>query len=334
MVKKVETKIFKNIRSIGIVVHDIKATMETYYQKYGMGPWLFEETQDHRISHTMAAGIKTNVYFKKAAYKLNDVVLELVEPRNEQGPFFDFLGTRGEGVQYLEYETYDYAISYEYLKKINGVPVFEGDDVVNGNFAFFNADNSLKHIVKIVEKDDTSPEYGYHYPAGKAGEPAFEKVFQVAMAVQDIKKAVKNCVRDYGIEPWSFSYFNKNTVKNIIADSIYDEFNFVVATCMVGNIELEFMQPFEDDKGVYKRFIQEKGEGIHHICMLREKSKKFWEEMDREGQKLVQGGEWFGCTFVHMASEPALKFSLELYDSVPGFKRPEPAFIIDRHSTG
>ena len=231
---------------------------------------------------------------------------------------------KGEGIAYLEYEVDDFENAYKYLEEISGKPILEGCFEGKGDFAYFDTTEIMKHYVKISTfgRDDLPDENG-------KTNPAFDKIFQIAMVVKDIHKTAKDYVKHFDIKPWNLSYFNKETVNNMVASKVYDNFNFVVATCTVGNVELEFMQSLDGDKGVYTSFLKEKGEGIHHVCMIRENSRQYWEDMDKRGLYLAQYGEWFGCSFVHMASESELKFSLELYDSIPGFTRPTPAEIIE-----
>ncbi len=54
------------------------------------------------------------------------------------------------------------------------------------------------------------------------------------------------------------------------------------AMIQVGNVEVELIQPLTADSGVAK-FLENKGEGIHHVCFEVD-------DVDKELQSLADGG--------------------------------------------
>ena len=54
------------------------------------------------------------------------------------------------------------------------------------------------------------------------------------------------------------------------------------AMIQVGNVEVELIQPISSDSGVAK-FLENKGEGIHHVCFEVD-------DVDKELQSLADGG--------------------------------------------
>ena len=89
-----------------------------------------------------------------------------------------------------------------------------------------------------------------------------------------------------------------------------------IAFLPTGESEIELVQPVTSDSGVAK-FLQKRGEGIHHICLevddiekaladLREKGLQLIDEMPRTGP----GGERFA--FIHPKSTHGVL--IELYE--------------------
>ncbi|MCH8206064.1 MAG: methylmalonyl-CoA epimerase [Chloroflexi bacterium] len=54
----------------------------------------------------------------------------------------------------------------------------------------------------------------------------------------------------------------------------------------VGGSQLEFIQPTDPDGGV-ARFIERKGEGVHHICFEVEDVQRTLDRLDAEGIELI-----------------------------------------------
>lgn len=79
------------------------------------------------------------------------------------------------------------------------------------------------------------------------------------------------------------------------------------------NIELEFIQP-SPGNSVWWDFLQEQGEGIHHIAFVVKDIRRVAEEMAQAGYELVQEGEFEGGRFVYFDCTEDLKTTLELLE--------------------
>lgn len=96
-----------------------------------------------------------------------------------------------------------------------------------------------------------------------------------------------------------------------------------IAFLPMGESEIELVQPITSDSGVAK-FLQKRGEGIHHICLevddieealadLREKGLQLIDETPRTGS----GGERFA--FIHPKSAHGVLIELYEYPKVEAF---------------
>ena len=102
------------------------------------------------------------------------------------------------------------------------------------------------------------------------------EIMQVCVVVRNLEDHLKKYWEVLGIGPWKVRSFNNDIVKEYKVDGkVVDEpFEFRVAITWVGDVELELVEPVKGPN-CYWRFLEEKGEGMHHV-----KAKMTSEEKD------------------------------------------------------
>ncbi|MBS4210482.1 VOC family protein [Bacillus sp. FJAT-50079] len=100
------------------------------------------------------------------------------------------------------------------------------------------------------------------------------KYKQVALVVKDVQKTMKHYWEILGIGPWDVRHFTPKTVKDFhyMGNKVTEEFEFICAVCWEGDIEIELIQPIKGPN-VYWKFLEENGEGLHHIKEIVEDEK-------------------------------------------------------------
>ena len=68
-----------------------------------------------------------------------------------------------------------------------------------------------------------------------------------------------------------------------------------VAFMQIGSTKLELIEPLGEDSPVHK-FIQKRGEGIHHICFLVDNIEEALSELKEKGVKLIDQKPRIGAT--------------------------------------
>lgn len=86
---------------IGVVVHDLEASMEHYRTLFGLGPFRRLDT-DYTGRYR---GIEQRIANRNAFARWGDLYLEMVEPGSGQSSASEWLATRGEGIFHLGYAT-------------------------------------------------------------------------------------------------------------------------------------------------------------------------------------------------------------------------------------
>ncbi|MCL2208825.1 MAG: VOC family protein [Treponema sp.] len=82
------------------------------------------------------------------------------------------------------------------------------------------------------------------------------------------------------------------------------------------NMQLELIQP-NGEKSTWQDFLDEKGEGIHHIAFSVKDTKKVIETCEKEGFKCVQQGKYGDASgeYAYLDTEKTLKCVIETLES-------------------
>lgn len=111
-----------------------------------------------------------------------------------------------------------------------------------------------------------------------------DKIDQVGIAVKDAKAAAQALETFLGIGPFSVIDMPPSTAVYRGRDI---EFQVRVAVATVGGLMIELMQILEGDHLV-KDFLEERGQGIHHLGMIVNDLDKAVEDWKAEGREVVQ----------------------------------------------
>jgi len=109
-----------------------------------------------------------------------------------------------------------------------------------------------------------------------------KKVDHISIAVKNLDEGLKTFGNLLGIKPSHIEEVPDQGIK--------------AAMIMVGDVEIELIEPTKPDGGVAK-FLEKKGEGIHHICFevddvdkeLESLASKGVELIDKQGRKGLAG---------------------------------------------
>lgn len=116
---------------------------------------------------------------------------------------------------------------------------------------------------------------------------------QIALVVKDIDKTMKHYWEILGIGPWDVRHFSNETVRDfhVKGKRVTEDFEFIVALCWEGDIELELIQPVKGPN-IYWEFLEKKGEGIHHFkeVVETEKIPQMVQNFKDKGYEVAQTG--------------------------------------------
>ncbi|UMZ73491.1 methylmalonyl-CoA epimerase [Natranaerofaba carboxydovora] len=119
-----------------------------------------------------------------------------------------------------------------------------------------------------------------------------EKVDHIGVAVNNIDDALKFYTENLGMECKDVEEVPQQKVK--------------VAFLPVGESKIELLEPSSDESPV-KKFLDKKGEGVHHIALHVDNIEKKLEELKNKGVKLIDeeprdGAHGAKIAFIHPKS--------------------------------
>jgi hypothetical protein len=144
---------------------------------------------------------------------------------------------------------------------------------------------------------------------------AGRKLYQIAWVTSDIERSMKGWVETLKIGPWKVFAFINETVKGLKVggQDVTEPFKFLIAISWMGDMELELIQPVYGPT-IYQRFIDERGEGLHHV-KERIDEDKFEEVLAgyrAQGIAVTQTGQFHKDFHFYLDTEKTLDFIYEL----------------------
>jgi len=118
------------------------------------------------------------------------------------------------------------------------------------------------------------------------------KLDHIAIAVKDLECALKPYQEALGLTVSEMEEIPGQQVR--------------IAYLPIGDTEIELLEPTTDDSGVAK-FLEKRGEGLHHICLEVDDLKATLARLKAQGMRLIDeeprdGGKGKRIAFVHPRS--------------------------------
>lgn len=117
------------------------------------------------------------------------------------------------------------------------------------------------------------------------------KIDHIAIAVNDVESAAKQYQQALGVDKIIYETVESEGVK--------------LAIIKLENGRIELMQPTRDDSPI-KKFLEKKGEGLHHMALATENIESEYQRMEGCGiqflGKIRDGSEGTKITFIHPKS--------------------------------
>ena len=114
---------------------------------------------------------------------------------------------------------------------------------------------------------------------------------QIAIAVKDLEKVAANFWKILGIGPWAIYNWGEPLVYDRKYHGKPARVREKVAVVQVGGVQLELVQAVEGPS-VYRDWIEEHGEGLHHMNFLVEDVEETERNLAEEGFRCIQSGRF------------------------------------------
>jgi methylmalonyl-CoA/ethylmalonyl-CoA epimerase len=140
------------------------------------------------------------------------------------------------------------------------------------------------------------------------------RISQIAIVVRDIDAALESYHRALGWGPWNVYEHKPPTLHDTYLHGKPVEYTMIGAEAHVGDIDVELLQPV-DGPSIYKEWLEEHGEGLHHIAVMRATPEEAEETMRHfaglGADVLMEGRIGESIHYYYLDTGPLLKVIIE-----------------------
>ena len=155
--------VFADTVQVALVVRDLEASMQTYVERYGIGPWEIYEFNPDTVENMQAHGEPLASSWRLALARVGNVVWELIEPLDDRSPYAEFLAEHGEGVHHVGMAGTGYDDTLAEFASEGRAPLLSGR--FRGiDFAYLPTDADLGVATEIFSSVPSGQEPDARYP--------------------------------------------------------------------------------------------------------------------------------------------------------------------------
>jgi methylmalonyl-CoA/ethylmalonyl-CoA epimerase len=150
------------------------------------------------------------------------------------------------------------------------------------------------------------------FAAGAASGPL--PISQIAIVVRNIDEALERYHRVLGWGPWNVYEHPPPSLHDTYLHGEATDYTMIGAEAHVGPIVVELLQP-DEGPSIYKEWLEERGEGLHHIAVMRptanesEETRRHFHDLGAD--VLMEGRLGETIHFYYLDTEPMLKVIFE-----------------------
>ena len=126
-----------------------------------------------------------------------------------------------------------------------------------------------------------------------ANASAIGAIEHVGVLVGDLDRTMEHYANDLGIGPWAVYTLSPDWIRDMTVHGKEQGYVYKLALCNVGPVLYELMESVRGPN-IYEEFLNEHGEGVHHLGYLVEDIDAEISNMETRGFAMVQSGRGFG----------------------------------------
>jgi hypothetical protein len=145
------------------------------------------------------------------------------------------------------------------------------------------------------------------------------KITQIGIVTKDVKAMAERYEKVYGIGGWEFigsdeGFPPEEKALNLTVHEKPQDYEIRLALAMVGDIQIELIQPL-DELSDYAIYLNEHGEGVHHISIDTDIEAFHQAMKDRNIPTLITGTVPGKETFSYYDTKEEIGFTSEIHDT-------------------
>lgn len=144
-------------------------------------------------------------------------------------------------------------------------------------------------------------------------ERRFKRVDQICLVVKDLQKTIEHYWKSLGIGPWKIFLFEEPLLREMAIKGEPAKYRMQIAICQMENIYIEIIQPLDGDT-IYKEFLEQKGEGLHHLGFIVQNLDEEMKRFETKGFRTVQTGRFQEGGFAYLDTQEKFGTIFELIE--------------------
>ncbi len=148
--------IFSKIDQISIMVYDAYATAKKWNDEFGIGPWIFLNFDENNMSKQKFHGKEAKYAMKIALCSSLGVEIELIEPKNDDNIYAEFLKEHGQGLHHIAMKMpgNDFKGTCKKLDEMGFECIMSGADPSGEDLAYYDLREALGFIVEMNDRNE------------------------------------------------------------------------------------------------------------------------------------------------------------------------------------
>ncbi len=141
-----------------------------------------------------------------------------------------------------------------------------------------------------------------------------ERAVQIGIVVRDLERSTGLLSKIFGIGPFHFIEWPNRPESKYFFRGRQERIKIRQAFVQVGALELELIQPLEGENNAYRQFLDEHGEGIHHILFETQDMDGTVKLVKEQGVEVLQNGDGIrpGTRWALLDTQALVGFLIEL----------------------
>ena len=148
----------------------------------------------------------------------------------------------------------------------------------------------------------------------------------VGVLVGDLDRAMEHYTNDLGLGPWVGYTISPDWLRDMTVHGKQQGHVFKIALCQVGSMLYELIESVEGPS-IYEEFLNQRGEGVHHLGYSVEDIDAEISDMESRGFSMLQSARGFGTNddgaYAYFDTERACGCILEALEMPPEMPPPE-----------
>ncbi|MBN2305840.1 MAG: VOC family protein [Anaerolineae bacterium] len=139
-------------------------------------------------------------------------------------------------------------------------------------------------------------------------------VTQIGIVVRDIERTVAAYSRIFGVDAPPVLVTDEYDKAHTIFNGQPTEARAKLAFFQMGQVSIELIEPI-GGPSTWRQFLEERGEGVHHIAFQVQDTDGVVRALDAEGIPVEQQGDYTGGRYTYLNSASAVGTILELLEN-------------------